>query len=245
MRTLVRIIRLPVDDYLIALNACLAHFTAAKMATAVIAFAVSWWIYVPIHELLHAFGCWVTGGAVTRLEIGPMYGASLLQRVFPFVVVGSEYAGQLTGFDTHGNDLTYLATDLMPFTLTVLMGVPMLCAAGRRVGAAALRTMLFGAALPIAYAPFISFTGDYYEIGSILVTRAVALRTPYFDVSRWRSDDVFKLIGKLSVPTGAISTNDAVGVLASFLVGCGLAFATYWLGTLWARLIVPMRSAEC
>src|SRR5262249_31229017 len=46
--------------------------------------------------------------------------------IFPFVSIGSEYAGQLTGFDTHGSDFTYLVTDAAPFTLTVLLGIPLL-----------------------------------------------------------------------------------------------------------------------
>ena len=114
---------------------------------------------------------------MTRLEIDPIYGAALLQRFFPFVSVGSAYAGQLTGFDTHGNDLTYLATDFCPFLLTVLVGVPLLRAAPSR--RTPLRVALcLGVALPLAYAPFIAVTGDYYEMGSILVSRLVACVEP-------------------------------------------------------------------
>jgi hypothetical protein len=71
---------------------------------------LSWWVYVPIHELAHAWGCLLAGGEVTRLEIDWIYGASLLARVFPYVTVGSEYAGRLSGFDNRGSDLTYLVT---------------------------------------------------------------------------------------------------------------------------------------
>ena len=37
--------------------------------------------------------------------------------------------------------------------------------------ARARRAFAFGASLPVALAPFLSLTGDAYEIGSILVTR--------------------------------------------------------------------------
>src|SRR5262249_2715862 len=67
-----------------------------------------WWIYVPVHELLHAAGCRLTGGGVTRLEIGAVYGGALLSRVLPFVVAGGEDAGRLSGFDTHRSDRIYL-----------------------------------------------------------------------------------------------------------------------------------------
>src|SRR5207344_3373896 len=101
-------------------------FRVGRLAILIVAAALTWWIYVPIHELAHAFGCLAGGGAVTRLEIDPLYGAAWLQRVFPFVAVGSDYAGQLTGFDTRGNDLTYLLTDFLPFVGTIAVGVPLL-----------------------------------------------------------------------------------------------------------------------
>ena len=31
--------------------------------------AVGWWVYVPVHELLHALACIATGGDVDELEI--------------------------------------------------------------------------------------------------------------------------------------------------------------------------------
>ena len=36
--------------------------------------AAGWWLYVPVHELLHALACLAAGGEVTRLEIDPLYG---------------------------------------------------------------------------------------------------------------------------------------------------------------------------
>jgi hypothetical protein len=85
----------------------------------ILAGAAAWWIYVPVHELLHALGCVMTGGSVGELQIAPRYGGTLLARVFPFVVGHSDYAGRLSGFDTKGSDWIYLATDVMPYVLTV------------------------------------------------------------------------------------------------------------------------------
>jgi hypothetical protein len=231
-----RLLRLPVDDYLAALRAALPRAGVVPVLAIVVAAAASWWIYVPIHELCHAFGCLWTGGEVTRLEIDPLYGAALLHTIFPFVSVGSDYAGQLTGFDTHGNDLTYLATDFSPFLLTVLVGVPLLRAA--RSQRTPLRSaIILGVALPIAFAPFTSVSGDYYEMGSILVSRAVALQSASVPLTRWRSDDVFKLAHQLFGAAGDGSCGDAAAMLAAFLVGIVLIFVTYWLGTRWSRVI--------
>jgi len=69
---------------------------ARGLAFALLGLAVGWWIYVPIHELLHAAACLLAGGEVTRLEIAPQYGGALLARIFPFVVSGGEYAGRLS-----------------------------------------------------------------------------------------------------------------------------------------------------
>ncbi len=187
----------------------------------------AWWVYVPLHELAHAWGCLLAGGQVTRLEIAEVYGAAWLARVFPYVTVGSEYAGRLSGFDTRGSDLVYLVTCALPFALTVVVGVPLLRAAPRvRDWRGAI---MLGAAVPMAFAPFGSLTGDYYEMGSILVSRVVAVFAPGFAVERWRSDDLVKLVSTLA-PDAAVS--DVVGVTASVLVGVVLAFATYWAGVM-------------
>lgn len=236
MRRLIRVLRLPLDDYRAALEVCLGRPRLHAVVLTAAAFVLSWWVYVPVHELCHALGCVVTGGEVTRLEIDPLYGAALLQRVFPFVAVGSEYAGQLTGFDTHGNDLTYLATDFCPFLLTLLVGVPLLRSIATRPMHPVLTCVAFGAALPVAFAPFISIPGDYYEMGSILVSRLVVFWLPSFPLTRWRSDDLFKLADQL-VHTPGASFGDVAGVSASLLLGIVLVFATYWVGTLVGRVI--------
>jgi len=223
---LVRFLRAPVDDYLAALDRVFGAARVLPVLVVLLALAGSWLVYVPIHELLHAYGCIWTGGEVTRLEIDAIYGAALLARVFPFVVVGSAYAGQLTGFDTGGSDLVYLATVFAPFLLTIAVGVPLLCSAARerRPYAAAAK---LGVAIPVAFAPAISLPGDFYEIGSILVSRVATWLYPSFDPARWRSDDVVRLAAELP---GGWSVGDALGIPAGFLVGALLGLATYHAG---------------
>jgi hypothetical protein len=131
-------LRAPLHDYARGLRTCVLAAGAIGVGAAVAGFFASWWIYVPLHELLHALGCWATGGRVWRLEIDALYGASLVRRVFPFVEVGSSYAGRLTGFDTGGSDLVFLATDFAPYVLTILIGVPLLRGNPRGPVAAAL-----------------------------------------------------------------------------------------------------------
>jgi glutamate-1-semialdehyde aminotransferase len=79
--------------------------------------------------------------------------------VFPFVVSGSRYAGQLTGFDVHGSDATYLATVLAPYVLTVFPGVPLLQYAARARAPGPTQPWLLGIALPAALAPIASLAG--------------------------------------------------------------------------------------
>ena len=236
MRSALKLLRLPVDDYLAALERALPRVASVPIAALLISIAVSWWVYVPIHELLHAAGCVLGGGEVTRLDIDAVYGAALLKRVFPFVSVGSDYAGQLTGFDTKGNDLTYLLTDFLPFVLTILAGVPLLRLASRMRSPLA-AALALGASVPIAYAPFVSLTGDYYEMGSIVATRAVLLFSPAFDVRRWRSDDLVKLAGELFSGGGG-GVADAAGLFAGFTLGAVAAFGTYAAGRRWAAMVV-------
>jgi hypothetical protein len=234
-KLLIAWLRLPLDDYLRALRACLDGFQGGRIALIATTLVAGWWVYVPVHELAHALGCFTTGGQVSRLDIDAVYGAAFLRNIFPFVSVGSEYAGRLSGFDTGGSDLVYLATDFCPFLLTILIGVPLLQSAawpGQRPLVACMR---LGASLPVAYAPFISVTGDYYEMGSILVSRMAALADPSFDVARWRSDDLVKLTGELWAGTGTLF--DAAGLAASFVLGTVLMFGTYGLGVLWAEVV--------
>jgi hypothetical protein len=180
-----------------------------------------WWIYVPVHELLHAAACRLAGGAVSRLEIAPLYGGALLARLLPFVAPGDgRYAGRLSGFDTRGSDLIYLATDLGPFVLTLLPGVWALRRAARRAG-----PLAFGFTLPVALAPFLSLGGDAYEIGSILATRL----PPWSDAASrglLRGDDLAAKVASLArLPAAA---NAPWGGLAlGAVLGLAWAFLTY------------------
>ncbi|HSK81142.1 MAG TPA: hypothetical protein VLQ45_32105 [Thermoanaerobaculia bacterium] len=220
----VRKLLLPAADVLHGLDRCLDR-GASGLVLALLGLVLGWWIYVPLHELLHAGACWVVGGEVTRLEIDALYGGTLLSRIFPFVVPASDYAGRLSGFDTRGSDLVYLATDLGPFVLTLFPGVWAL-----RRAAASRNALLFGASLPFALAPFLSLTGDAYEIGSILVTRIPPWEAPVLR-DLLRGDDLLRKVAELR------SLEDAPwgGALLSALLGVIWAFATWGLGDAVAR----------
>ncbi len=189
--------------------------------------AAGYWLYVPLHELLHAFACMATGGTVTRLEVAPTFGGVLLARIFPWVVSGGEYAGRLSGFDTGGSDLVYLATDLGPFLLTLWPGVWLLRWAARRRQAA-----LFGASLPFALAPFLSATGDAYEIGSILVTRLPPWTEPATR-ALLRGDDLLKKVPELA----ALEPAPWGGLVLATILGLAWAVATCALAGGVARLL--------
>jgi hypothetical protein len=139
------------------------------------------------------------------------------------VVPESGYAGRLSGFDTGDNDLVFLATDLGPFLLTLFPGVWVLRRAGRRRW-----PVLFGASIPWAFAPFVSGTGDAYEIGSILVSRLPPWTA---QAALVRSDDLLTRLGELAGQPAAPWT----GVFLAAIVGLLWAFGTYaaggWLAT--------------
>lgn len=227
-------------DYFAGIRVCLTDFKVSNLIIIVMAFLVSWWAYVPVHELSHAFGCLLGGGEVSQLDLSPIYGASFLKRFFPFIHTGSEYAGQLTGFNTHNNYLTYLLTDFFPYLLTIFIGIPLLRSVANNSISPWINCVKFGAALPIAYAPFISATGDYYEMGSIIVTKLVSFLFVSFQVERWQSDDLFKLSEELFFSKDAVRAEDIAGVTLSFFLGIILAFVTYWLGRLWAKVIMKL-----
>src|SRR6185503_14957816 len=151
--TVMRLLLRPFHDVLNGLERCLER-GALGLITTFVGLIGAWWIYVPIHELLHAVGCEIGGGRVWRLEIDPLYGGALLARWFPFVVAGGEYAGRLADFDTGDRAAVHLLTTGLPFFLTVWPGVWLL-----RWGARRARGVVFGAALVPATAPFLSVTG--------------------------------------------------------------------------------------
>ena len=216
------------------------------MATICVVGLITWFIYVPIHELLHVAGCLVTGGEVTRLELSPRYGAALLSKVFPFIVSGGDYAGRLSGFETKGSDLIYLATVFAPFMLTVLFGVTLLKVAGRRGGPA-----LFAVAFVLGLAPFYNIQGDYFEMGTIVTTRAVTLVQGGGSLAyeALRSDDIFKTMGDLFTDPSSLGLGGAGDyAMATLIILVGLAlsiffaFVTYWMGHQFSKMFV--RSAH-
>jgi len=221
----------PALDFMAAFHRVVPESPWLALALLFLGFLVSWWIYVPAHELLHAYGCLTVGGSVERLEIDAIYGAAVLQQIFPFVTVGSQYAGQLTGFDTHGNDLIYLVTVFAPFLLSIFIGVPLLRRLAQLQTPGLLPSFLFGVSLPMALAPFTNVVGDYYELGSILVSRVARVFDPSLPLERWRSDDLILTANQLLFE-GAGRLVDWLGVIAGSLVGLLLAFATYRLGRL-------------
>jgi len=223
---MIRSLLAPFTDVFHGLDLCLDR-GARGLLLAALGLVAGWWIYVPSHELLHAGACVAAGGGVTRLEIDRLYGGALLARAFPFVVPASDYAGRLSGFDTRGSDLVYLATDLGPFLLTLFPGVWALRRAAR-----ARRAALFGAALPFALAPFLSLSGDAYEIGSILVTRLPPWAAPAVR-ELLRGDDLGKKIHQLAALPGA----PWGGALLAALLGLAWAFLTYGLGSAAARAL--------
>lgn len=226
----------PLHDFLAALEHCLRESPGAN--TGVIAFCMllTWWVYVPLHELLHVLGCIISGGSVSRLDLSPVYGAVFLQRFFPFIHAGSDYAGQLTGFDTAGRDSTYLVTVFLPYALTVIPGVPLLKAASLAATSPRRGSILFGISIPLAYAPFISLTGDYYEMASIITSRLAAWAFPGFNPHHWRSDDLLKLSRELLFRGDTPAGRDAAGIAVSFLLAVVLAFCTYAAGALSAKV---------
>ena len=224
--SLARRLALPAREILAGLEGVLGtekRGGGLRLATVFAGLIAGWFLYVPVHELLHAAGCRLAGGAVSRLEIAPMYGGALLARVLPFVVSGGEYAGRLSGFDTRGSDWIYLATDLGPFVLTLFPGVWLWRMAARRR-----RCFAFGFVLPLAMAPFLSLPGDAYEIGSLLVTHLPTWQ----GVEVLRGDDVF-------LRAEAVGTQHSArlwaGLIAAQLSGLAWCLLMYALGGLIAR----------
>jgi hypothetical protein len=233
---LFRLLALPFHIALQCADRIVERWRYQGLALMLAGLALGWWLYVPLHELAHAFACLWSGGAVSRLELEPLYGGEILARWFDFVAPGSDYAGQLTGFDTRGSDAIYLATVLGPYLLTVFPGVPVLAWAAQVVPDR-LSSVAAGAGLPWALAPFLSLPGDMYEAGSIAVTALAAAARPGLDIDRWRSDDVFLLLQTLA--TGGLSPADAGVVAASLLVGLVIACLIFGAGWLLAQRLWP------
>ncbi len=223
----------PLHDYQRLLLQALANQSAARLSILILTAVFGWWIYVPVHELLHAFGCLWTGGEVTRLEISPVYGAAVLKHWFDWIAVGSDYAGQLTGFDTHGNDGIYLVTVLLPYVLSVFPGMWLFRRAVAGDWSQWRNWALTGFSLAMVTAPFVSVFGDMYEAASIVISRAVNWLQPGLELERWRSDDFFLLVTQLS-PDWRWS--DIFGLLASLILSVTLCWSIYNIGCYLAKL---------
>ncbi len=205
----------PVTDVLEGMEQCLEAGTRSLFLI-LGGMIAGWWVYVPLHELLHAVACLASGGTISKLEIDPLYGGAVLARLLPFVESGGDYAGRLSGFDTGGSDVVYLITVFGPYLLTLFPGVWAMRQSGHRHSA-----VFFGFWIPWALAPFVSLTGDAYEIGSILITNL----PPWAGVDPLRSDDVFRLVDELS----ALPEPPWTGAVLAFLTGALWAFVTYAL----------------
>lgn len=201
---------------------------------------LGWWIYVPVHELLHVAGCLLAGGEVSRLELDPLYGGDLLAAVFPFVVSGSDYAGQLTGFDTLGSDWVYQSTVLMPYLLTFFPGFWLWQKALAAEHPAPPAMLAVGGLLPVVAAPLISLTGDYYESASIIVS-SIAAEATGRALDAWRSDDVFRLAAEWPVAWTAV---DVLAIAAGLLLSLALALLTMQGGSVIGRWIAQPRDSK-
>lgn len=239
-RSLGPLLVLPVRDAAVALDRAVGASRRPWTSLLLLLAAATgtWFLYVPLHEMLHVAGCRLSGGEVRKVAIAPIYGGRLLSEWLPFVEVSSEHAGRLTEFSTGRSDLRYLATSAAPYLLSIV-GVPLLRAATRRRSA-----LWAGAAIVLALAPFVSLTGDYYEIGSILVTRAPSPLEPPPEpysgaagLMSLRSDDLPALVRRIAASPRSVAAGVPGGlpvvvgtVTLSAALGLILALATYALG---------------
>lgn len=219
MRGVWHLLRVPGRDLLEGLERSLdgPAFPHRRGALIFLGLALGWWLYVPVHELLHALACLAAGGTVSELQLSPLYGGALLASVLPFVTAGGEYAGRLSGFETGGSDLVYAVTVLGPYLLTLWPGVWALRLAARRG-----RPGLFGASLPPALAPFVSLPGDAYELGSVLLTRLGPWRQLK---GLLRGDDLTRVAAALAEAGADFPAWS--GLVAAFSLGLAWAWLTY------------------
>lgn len=190
---------------------------ALRLLGLLLAAAVLWMVYVPLHELAHAGGCLSCGGEVQRMTLAPVYGGSIAARHFDWIDDETPYAGQLVDFTTGGSDLCYLWLVLAPYLATPLAR-PLFRRAGRRAAPVA-----FAAAAILASAPLMSIPGDFYEAGSIVVTRAASSISP--GASALRSDDLPALVASLAAPASGATPVDWALVALAALLGAAAALA--------------------
>jgi len=157
---------------------------------------------------------------VWRLEIDPLYGGALLARWLDFVEAGGEYAGRLAGFDTASSDAVHLLTTGLPFMLTVGPGLWLM-----RWGARRGSGLAYGAGLVPATAPFLSLTGDAYEIGSLLLTQLAPWSAGAARVALV-GDDAMVIAGGLSGAEPGLW----IGFALASVLGVAWAFSFHALG---------------
>ncbi len=189
-----------------------------------------WMVSVPIHELLHAAGCILSGGVVEELTVQPIYGGAMLSRVFNFVTPGGAYAGQLRGFDTGGSDLCYFVTVSFPFLLTIFLGFPLLASAARSGN-----PLWHGIGVVHALLPVASIAGDFYEMGSIAATRLFGYLPGSEEASLFRGDDLFLIISRVRE---AAPSHGALVVTLGIILAILFVTVTLALSLLVARIVV-------
>jgi len=200
----------------LALNTLLEDGSYSNLLILFVTFLSSWWLYVPIHELMHVMGCILVGGEVNELALDPLYGGELLSKIFPFVVSDSDYAGQLTDFTTP-NKFAYFVVDLFPYLLS-LPGVLFI-----RLSIKFRYMWLFSIGFLLMYVPLTQMFGDFYEAASLGVGELMTLINPDLNPQLIISDDLFKLIKSLNEnPTS--SSFIYIFVILSFVLGLILAW---------------------
>jgi hypothetical protein len=217
----------PWNDYLRLLQLLAKEFSVLNVIMLLGGVIVGWWFYVPLHELFHAWGCQLSGGHVGRLEISAEYGAQWLQQYFPYIAVGSEYAGQLVEFDTYGNDGIYIATVIAPYILTIYPGIPLFYWLLSRPWIGFAHCFALGFLVPIVIAPFVSIIGDFYELGSIIMSNIGNYLYPGVDTDIWRGDDFLLVLATISPQA---TPHDWAGVISSLLIGTVMAWVVYSAG---------------
>lgn len=224
------------------------------LITLMLSFLVTWFVYVPIHELLHVAGCVISGGVVEEVILDRKYGAVFLSKIFPFIVPQSSgYAGRVSGFDP-GSDPGYLMTVFFPFILTIFPGVWLLVYSAR-----VKKMWVSGVGMIVGLAPFMSLTGDYFEIGTIITTKiwnSVLQGYPAQSIEAYwnlRSDDIFRLISEISAEPGLYGLPGFSGffqvaaiVLSGFFLAVFFSGWTYQIGRILAiRLENLARGRRC
>jgi len=188
----------------------------ARFALIALLAAIAWWVYVPLHELVHAGACVSCGGEVRRMTLAPIYGGSVAARHFDWIDDDTPYAGQLADFSP-GSDACYLWLVLAPFVATPLAR-PLLRRAARGGGA-----LPFAIGTVLALMPLVSVTGDFYEAASIVVTRLAEGGMP--DALSLRSDDLPALVGRLLAKGSGVPAGQWALIALSAALGTSAALA--------------------